>query len=102
MVIRVLLRVFEQAFILSFLCTDTKALFYSLYKATEKLRFSVMEISGHLCSLSECHIKKINLQRFYCKFSLTVRNYSEVRGKQECILEYFCMICLVVPQDCAF
>lgn len=60
MVIRVLLRAFEQAYILSFLCTDSKALFCSLYKATEKLRLSVMEISGYLCSLSECHIQKKN------------------------------------------
>lgn len=88
------LAAFKQAYILSSLCTDGKALLlgFFLYKAIEELRFSVVEISQYICSVSqgsrylnngECHIQTNKLQRFYCRFQLTARKDPEVIWKTE-------------------
>lgn len=88
------LAVFKQTYIFSSLCTDIKVflLGFFLYKATEKLGFSVVEISQYICSVSqglrylnngECHIWKNKLQRFCCNFQLTAEKDPEVIWKTE-------------------
>ena len=88
------LAAFKQADIFSSLCTDGKVLLlgFFLYKATEELSFSTVEISQYICSVyqglrylnnGECHIWKNKLERFYCNFQLTARKDPEVIWKTE-------------------